>query len=98
MGYNNSLRGIKKDIEYVVGAFVDDCALFLTVNPGKNADEIADLVDEAIDLYNGLRDKVNAPAEGPKKAYYNEIRKELLEKTDALYDKLSAAVKKGLKK
>ena len=74
-----NLRDIKKDIEYVVGAFVDDCALFLTVNPGKNADEIADLVDKAVDLYNDLRDKVNAPAEGNKKAHYNAIRKEMLE-------------------
>ena len=41
-----NLRDIKKDIEYVIGAFVDDCAL--------------------------------------------------LEKTDALYDQLSEAVKKGL--
>ena len=31
-----------------------------------------------------------------KKAHYDEIRKELLEKTDVLYDKLSEAVKKGL--
>ena len=53
-----NLRDIKKDIEYVIGAFVDDCALFLSVHPGKNAD--------------------------------------LLEKTDALYDQLSEAVKKGL--
>ncbi len=89
-----NLRDIKKDIEYVVGAFVDDCALFLTVNPGK----IADLVDKAVDLYNDLRDKVNAPAEGNKKAHYNAIRKEMLEKTDALYDELSQAVKKGLDK
>ena len=93
-----NLRDIKKDIEYVVGAFVDDCALFLTVNPGKNADEIADLVDKAVDLYNDLRDKVNAPAEGNKTAHYNAIRKEMLEKTDALYDELSQAVKKGLDK
>ena len=34
--------------------------------------------------------------EGNKKAYYDGIRKELLEKTDALYDQLSEAVKKGL--
>ena len=34
--------------------------------------------------------------EGNKRAYYDGIRKELLEKTDALYDKLSEAVKKGL--
>ena len=44
-------------------------------------------------LYNDLKDKVNAPAEGPKKAYFNGIRKELLEKTDALYTKLSDVVK-----
>ena len=71
-----NLREIKKDIEYVIGAFVDDCALFLSVHPGKNADEVANLIDGAVDLFNDLRDR--------------------LEKTDALYDKLSEAVKKGL--
>ena len=90
-----NLRDIKKDIEYVIGAFVDDCALFLSCHPGKNADEITGLVDEAVDLYNDLRDKVGAAAGGGR-AVYTAIRKELLEKTDALYDKLSAAVKKGL--
>ena len=35
-------------------------------------------------------------AEGKKGEYYASIRKELLEKTDGLYDKLSEAVKKGL--
>ena len=91
-----NLRDIKKDIQYVIGAFVDDCLLFLTVNPGKNADEIADLIDKAVDLYNDLRDRVvAAPKEGAK-AYFNGISKDLLEKTDALYDELAAAVKKGL--
>lgn len=92
-----NLRDIKKDIEYVIGAFVDDCTLFLNVNPGKNADEIADLIDKAVDLYNELRDKVvkSVGAEKPKLCF-DSIRKELLEKTDALYDELSVAVKKGL--
>ena len=82
-----NLRDIKKDIEYVIGAFVDDCALFLSVHPGKNADEVANLIDGAVDLYNELR-----------KAYFAGVSKELLEKTDALYDELSASVKKGLGK
>jgi len=90
-----NLRDIKKDIEYVIGAFVDDCALFLSTHPGKNADEVADLIDGAVDLYNDLRDKVNQP-EGDKRAYYDGVRKELLEKTDDLYDRLSTAVKAGL--
>ena len=53
-----NLRDIKKDIQYVVGAFIDDCTLFLNMNPGKNADEITGLIDKAVDLYNDLRDKV----------------------------------------
>lgn len=87
-----NLRDIKKDIEYVIGAFVDDCTLFLSVHPGKKADEIADLIDGAVDLFNELRDQVNKP-EGNKRAFYNGVRKQLLEKSDALYDRLSAAVK-----
>lgn len=31
-----NLRDIKKDIEYVIGAFVDDGTLFLNVNPGED--------------------------------------------------------------
>ena len=96
--HNNSLRGIKKDIQYVIGAFIDDCTLFLNINPGKNADEITGLIDKAVDLYNELRDKVvSAPKEGAK-AYYRGISQELLTQTDALYDELSASVKKGLGK
>ena len=90
-----NLRDVKKDIEYVIGAFVDDCALFLTTHPGKNADAITDLIDGAVDLYNELRDKLGQP-EGNKRAFYNGVLKQLLEKTDALYDKLSEAVKAGL--
>jgi hypothetical protein len=95
-----NLRDIKKDIQYVIGAFIDDCTLFLNMNPdSKNADEITGLIDKAVDLYNDLRDKVvkSAGAENPKLCF-DSIRKELLEKTDALYDELSAAVKKGLGK
>jgi hypothetical protein len=93
-----NLRDIKKDIQYVIGAFIDDCALFLNINPGKNAEEITGLIDKAVDLYNELRDKVvSAPKEGAK-AYYRGISQELLAKTDSLYDELSASVKKGLGK
>lgn len=94
-----NLRDIKKDVQYVIGAFVDDCTLFLNVNPGsQNADKIADLIDQAVDLYNDLRDKiVSAPKEGVK-AYYAGVSKQLLEKTDGLYDELAAAVKAGLGK
>ena len=63
-----NLRVFKKDIEYFVGEFIDDCALFVALNPHKDADEIAQIIDEAVDLYNDLKNKSNHP-EGNKKAY-----------------------------
>ena len=92
-----NLRDIKKDIEYVLSAFVEDCSVVACVNPKVTDSHVSELMEEAIELYNELRDKVNAKIEGSKKTYYNELRKEVLTKTDALYEKLSAAVKKAVK-
>ena len=88
-----NLRDIKKDIDYVLSAFVEDCATCVAVNPKVGDEAVAALMEEAIDLYNELRDKAAAKkVEGNKKAFYNALRKEILERTDALYSKLSAVV------
>lgn len=88
-----NLRDIKKDIEYVLGAFIEDCSVVATVNPKAPIAEVEELMEEAADLYNELKDKVNAKVEGSKKAHFTALHKEILEKTNALYEKLSAAVK-----
>ena len=90
-----NLRDIKKDIEYVLGAFIDDCSLFATINPKAADEDLAALFEESVNLYNDLKDKVNAKVEGGSKAYFTLLRKEMLEKTDALYEKLSEIVKKS---
>ncbi len=92
-----NLRGIKKDIEYVLGAFIEDCSVVAAVNE-KACLNAQDLTEEAVDLYNELRDKVNAKFEGSSRAYYTALRKEILSRTDALYKKLSAAVKESVAK
>ena len=88
-----TLRDFKKDVEYFVGEFVDDCSLFITLNPLKSTEKMDEVVCEAVDLYNDLKDKANAKVE-PKmrKAWFSGLRKEMFEKTDALYEKLSAIV------
>lgn len=92
-----NLRDIKKDIEYVLGAFIEDCSVVAAVNPKVTDSDAAELMEEAIELFNELRDKVNAKFEGTPKAYFTALRKEVLEKTDALYSKLSQAVKDAVK-
>lgn len=93
-----NLRDIKKDIEYVLSAFVDDCFTIATVNSEASDEALTALLDEAIDLYNDLKDKANSKVEGNKKIYFNLLRKEILEKTDELYSKLSEVVKATLEK
>ena len=90
-----NLRDLKKDIEYVVGAFLDDCYVAVAVNPGVDEEKASDLFTEAVVLYDELREKASAPTEGKAKTYYVALRKELLEKTDELYTKLSDLVKAG---
>ena len=89
-----NLRDIKKDIDYVLSAFIEDCSLVAAVNSKVPEEKASGLIEEAVDLYNELRDKVGK-VEGDPRKYYNGLRKEVLEKTDALYEKLSAAVKKA---
>ena len=89
-----NLRDIKKDIDDVLSAFIEDCSLVAAVNPKVSEEKASELMDKAIDLYNELRDKAARP-DGPARAWYNALSKELIERTDALYTELSEAVKKA---
>ena len=89
-----NLRVFKKDIEYFIGEFIDDCALFIALNPNKGSAEVDGIMDEAVELYNDLKDKANHPGEN-KRAYYAGLTKEMFEKLDALCEKLSAVVSKA---
>lgn len=89
-----NLRTIKKDIEFFVGEFIDDCTLFACLNPGKDTDDLAKLIDEAVDLYNDLKNKVNHPEGDDKKAYYKSINSEMFAKLDELCEKLSSVISK----
>lgn len=91
-----NLRDIKKDIEYVLGAFLEDCSVVAASNSKVADNVVAELMEEAVSLYNELRDKVNVKSEN-QKAYYTALRKEIVTRTDALYEKLSAAVKEAVK-
>lgn len=91
---NMNLRDIKKDITYILGAFIEDCATAVQ-NPKVSEKAVSGLMNEALDLYDELREKIMVnKVEGSKKAYFNALRKEILERTDALYGKLSDAITK----
>ena len=101
-----NLRDIKKDIEYFIGEFIDDCSLFIALNPAKESEEINKIIDEAVELYNSLKDRISQAPKAEKKKkekltrktrpnlnpYFNGIRQEMIEKLDKLSEKLSSAI------
>ena len=88
-----NLRDFKKEVEYFIGEFVDDCTLFIAINPDKGTDKMVDVQNAAIDLYNDMKDKANAKVEKKdRKNWFAGLRKEMYEKLDALYEQLSAIV------
>ena len=86
-----NLRVFKKDIEFFICEFIEDCELFIILNPHKNAEKIDQIVDEAVNLYNDIKQKAAHP-EGNKKAFYNGLTKAMFEKLDELSEQLSAVV------
>ena len=60
-----NLRVFKKDIEFFIGEFIEDCELFILLNPHKDSEKIDQIIEEAVDLYNDLKQKAAHP-EGSK--------------------------------
>ncbi len=89
-----NLRNIKKDIEYVLGAFLEDCSLVATVNANADENALEGLFEEAVALFNTLKDRANA--KGLKRTDFAQIRKDLLVESDKLYEKLSQVVKEAV--
>ena len=89
-----NLRDIKKDIEFLIGDFVEDCLMFAMLHPDKDLSDVENLINEASDLADEMFYKVNHPAADVKlRAYYNRVGAELLTRLDALCEKLSALAK-----
>ena len=89
-----NLRDIKKDIEFLIGDFVEDCLMFAMLHPEKDLAQTEALINEASDFADSLFDKVNHPAPDVKpRMWYNQVGAELLSGLDKLCERLSALAK-----
>ena len=88
-----NLRVIKKDIEFLVGDFVDDCILYAMIHEDDNMEEIEKLINDACALANNLFDRVNHPDKNAIKAHYKAVSQDLLKGLDDLCERLSNIAK-----
>ena len=90
-----SIRRLKKDIDCLTFAVVDDCLNCLVY--GKSTDDISEVVQQIIDSRNEMRQRVNAGRQIPqteRRVYYRNICKDLMVSVDGAFSKLSDLVKK----
>jgi glutaredoxin 2 len=88
-----SVKNLKKDIDFLFFEFISDCFLYTSIHTGEKRNEVQNLIEEAESMRNEFLDRVNHPAgkDNPAlvKAYYNTVSKDLLEKVDGYFEKLS---------
>ncbi len=88
-----SLRVIKKDIDYLVSEVVSDCWTFLYINPDKKAEDVVDIINDAVKLRNELFERVNNPVKENVKSHYKAINQDLLNGVDSLFQRISGLTK-----
>lgn len=88
-----NIRDLKKDIDYLFFEFISDSFTYAGLHGGEKTGEVQNLIEEAIESRNEFFEKVNNPTgkDDPKlvKQYYAAVRKELLEKVDGFFTRLS---------
>ncbi len=90
-----SIKRLKKDIDYLTFAVIDDCLNCLAY--GKSSDDISDIVENVINQRNVLRQRVNAGkavAKSERKEYYKGVCKDVMTSVDGAFTQLSELVKK----
>jgi septal ring factor EnvC (AmiA/AmiB activator) len=92
-----SRRNLKKDIDYLTYEVIADCYTYMHLYPENNRDKVMKIINETVEMRNDLVARTNHPdaKDDAKKvkAYYQSIRKELLEKIDVSFQNLSKLVK-----
>lgn len=85
-----NVRNLKKDINFVLGDIIEAAYVLNYANSGKDADKVEAIVDEAINTFDELIEKVNLRGVENKKAHFKAINAELEAKGQALIEKINA--------
>ena len=84
-----NIRNLKRDINYVLGDIIEAVYIWETANPDKNAKDSEVIIDEAIETFDILIEKVNAKNIESPKTHFKGIVSELETKGSALIEKLN---------
>lgn len=91
-----SIRGVKKDIDYLVSEVISDCYTYLYLSDNKNREQVVQIIEELIEQRNNFFDRANNPEKDAdrkqNRQHYKQIYNDLLVSVDESFTKLSQLV------
>jgi len=84
-----SIKNLKKDINYVLGDIIGECAAWELENPKSDTKKSEVIIDEAIDVFDDLIVKIYTKGVENKKVHFRAISAELEEKATLLLEKIN---------
>jgi hypothetical protein len=96
-----SVKNLKRDIDNLIFEVISDCFIYTGLHPDNKAEDVSDIVADAVGLRNDLIARANNPddKDNPKtvRKHYQAIKADLSTGVDKLCNSLSALSKKKKK-
>lgn len=84
-----SIRDLKKDINNVLGDIIEAVYIVDAANNTQDSKEGAKVIDEAIETFDDLIEKVNEKGVDDRKKHLKKVRQELEKKAEGLAEKVN---------
>lgn len=85
-----NVRTLKKDINFVLGDIIEAVYIWELSTSGKPTDESQAIIDEAINKFDALIERVNDKKAENKKAHFKAIYSDLEGTANQLVEKINA--------
>ena len=83
-----SIKEFKKEVNEVLSDIIEDCYVCQLKSDDKIASQVEKIIDEAINTFDGLIEKLNHKGVENKKEHFKKLRKELSTQESKMLAKL----------
>ena len=85
-----SKRILKKNVNYLFGDLIDECYLWMLINPEKDAAKANEIVDEAVEYYDDVMSRIASREIENANKYFNLLNGEVEQRATELVEKINA--------
>jgi major membrane immunogen (membrane-anchored lipoprotein) len=85
-----SIRDLKKDLNYILGEVIQQALDWENTKPDADHKESQKIIDDAVDLFDTLTARIYQNKGQNSQAHFKQIADDLLEKGNALLDRVIA--------